>query len=177
MYCSGCGQALAPGEGFCHQCGRPVAQPVPPVPGMMYQIQTYASKVKTLAVFWLVYAGLNLVLGFVGVAFLHAFWGNNHWGNWDRSPWNGPWGGPFSPWFGPALIHFAWIAILVRVGLALAAGWGLMERAQWGRFVALVAAFLNILHFPFGTALAIFTLVLLLGYRNNALYNELIRTP
>jgi hypothetical protein len=175
MYCSGCGQALAPGQGFCPQCGRPVAPAVPPVPGMIYQVQTYASKIKTLAVFWFVYAGLNLVLGFVGVAFLHAFWANSHWGNWDH--WNGPWGGPFGPWFGLALVRFAWIAILLRVGSALAAGWGLIERAPWGRFVALIAAFLNIIHPIFGTILGIFTLVLLLGFRNNALYNELVRTP
>jgi len=173
MYCSGCGQALAPGQGICPQCGRPVAQPVPPVPGMNYLIETYATKVRTLGVFWFIYAGLNMLMGFAGMAFLHSFWGNNHWGPWDH----GPWGGPFGPWFGPAIIHLAWVAILVRVGLALAAGWGLMERAQWGRFVALVAAFLNIIHFPFGTALAIFTLALLLGYRNNALYNQLTGTP
>lgn len=172
MYCSGCGQALAQGQGFCLHCGRPVAPPVPPVPGMNYLIETYATKVKTLGVFWFVYAGLNLLMGFVGMAFLHTFWSNNHWGAWDRSPWGGP-----LPWFGPAIIHLAWVAILVRVGLALAAGWGLMERANWGRFVALVAAFLNIIHFPFGTALAIFTLVLLLGYRNNALYSQLSGTP
>ncbi|MGB6688368.1 MAG: hypothetical protein WBE76_11050 [Terracidiphilus sp.] len=140
---------------------------------MNYLIETYATKVRTLGVFWFVYAGLNLLLGFVGMAFLHTFWGNNHWGIWDH----GPWGSPFGPWFGPAIIHLAWVAILVRVGLALAAGWGLMERTQWGRFVALVAAFLNIIHFPFGTALAIFTLVLLLGYRNNALYCQLSGTP
>ncbi len=174
MFCSGCGQVLAPGQGFCQQCGRPVAPPVPPVPGMMYQVQTYASKIKTLAVFWFVYAGLNLVLGFVGMAFLHAFWSSHHWGPWDHSPLGDA---PFGPWFGPVIIHFAWLAILVRVGSALAAGWGLIERAQWGRFVALVAAFLNIIHPLFGTILGIFTLVLLLGYRNTALYNELIRTP
>jgi hypothetical protein len=174
MYCSGCGQALTPGQGFCQHCGRPVAPPVPPVPGMMYQVQTYASKIKTLAVFWLVYAGLNLVLGFVGMTFLHAFWSGHHWGPWDHNPWGEA---PFGPWFGPMIIRFAWLAILVRVGSALAAGWGLMERAQWGRFVALVAAFLNIIHPLFGTILGIFTLVLLLGFRNNALYNELIRTP
>jgi hypothetical protein len=173
MFCSGCGLALAPGQTLCPQCGRPVAPPVPPVPGLVYQIGTYASKIKTLGVFWFIYAGVRLVLGFVGMAFLHSFWGNNHWGPWNH----GPWGTPFGPWFGPAILHLAWVVIVVRVGLAIAAGWGLMERSQWGRFVALVAAFLNILDFPFGTALAIFTLIMLLGYRNNALYNELAHTP
>jgi hypothetical protein len=91
-------------------------------------------------------------------------------------PWmNGPWAhGPFPPeMLGPALMRFAWIAILVRAGLALAAGWGLYERAQWGRIVAIVAAILSLLKFPLGTALGIWTLVVLLGYRNTTLYEQL----
>jgi hypothetical protein len=171
MFCSGCGQALAPGQGFCPQCGHPVAPMAPPVPGMMYQVQAYASKIKTLAVFWFVYAGLNLIIGLL----LHAFLSSHHWANLDR--WNGVWGGPFGPSFGLALVRFAWVLTLLRAGSALAAGWGLMERAQWARFAALVAAFLNIIHPIFGTILGIFTLVLLLGYRNNALYNQLSGTP
>jgi hypothetical protein len=62
---------------------------------------------------------------------------------------------------------------VVRAGLALAAGWGLMEHARWGRLVAIVAAIFNILKFPFGTAIGIWTLVVLLGYRNSSLYEQL----
>jgi hypothetical protein len=50
-----------------------------------------------------------------------------------------------------------------------------MERSEWGRIVAIVAAFLSILKFPFGTALGIWTLVMLLGYRNTTLYDQLER--
>jgi hypothetical protein len=63
--------------------------------------------------------------------------------------------------------------IIVRAGLAFMAGWGLMEHAPWGRVVAIVAAFLCILKIPFGTAIAIWTLVTLLGYRNTTLYDQL----
>jgi hypothetical protein len=62
---------------------------------------------------------------------------------------------------------------MVRTGMALVAAWGLLERAQWGRIVAIVAAFLSLLKFPFGTALGIWTLVVLLGYRNTTLYEQL----
>jgi hypothetical protein len=48
-----------------------------------------------------------------------------------------------------------------------------MEHSQWGRIVAIVAAFLSLLKFPFGTALGIWTLVVLLGYRNSSLYEQL----
>ena len=42
-----------------------------------------------------------------------------------------------------------------------------------GRVVAIVAAFLSLLRFPFGTALGIWTLVMLMGYRNASLYDQL----
>jgi hypothetical protein len=145
-----------------------VAPAVPSVPGFQFQLESYAGKVKLLGIFWFVYAGLSLVLGFAGLAFAHAFF--------FGSPWiSGPWAhGPLPPeWFGPAFLHLVWIALIVRSGLAVAAGWGLMEHAQWGRIVALVAAFLCLLKFPLGTALGIWTLVLLLGYRNSTLYDQL----
>jgi hypothetical protein len=48
-----------------------------------------------------------------------------------------------------------------------------MVRAPWGRVLAIIAAFVNIIKFPFGTALAIWTLVMLMGYRNATLYEQL----
>jgi uncharacterized membrane protein (DUF2068 family) len=148
--------------------------PIPPIPGIAYLVDNYASKIRTLGVFWFVYAGLSLLLGFAKLAFLQAFFAH-HFGMWGHGPFMHS---PFEQdWFGPAFLHLAWITVLVRTGLALAAGWGLMERARWGRFVALVAAFLNIIHLPFGTALAICTLVLLMGYRNNTLYDQLLQQP
>jgi len=170
MFCSGCGLALVPGQGFCPQCGRPVAPAVPPVPGLQFQLESYAGKVKALGILWLVWAALSLAFGVVGLTFAKAFL-FGHFGPWM----NGPWAhGPLPPeWLGSAILHFAWVILVIRSGLALAAGWGLMERTQWGRIVAIVAAFLNVLKFPFGTALGVWTLIVLLGYRNATLYDQL----
>ncbi len=177
MFCSGCGQALASGQTFCAHCGRPSVAVIPPVPGLPYQVENYAGKVRTLSIFWFIYAGVSLLLGFAGLAFLHAFLNNAPWmhGPWAHGPgMNGPWPGPFPPnFFGPALLHLAWLFILVRTVLAAAAGWGLMEHAPWGKVVAIIAAIFNLLKFPFGTAMAIWTLVTLLGYRNSTLYEQL----
>lgn len=172
MFCSGCGQALAPGQAFCAQCGRPSAVIVPPVPGMQYQVENYAGKIRLLSIFWFIYAGVSLLLGFAGLAFMHAFMGNAPWMNapWMHGPMHGPWP-PFS--FGPAILHLAWIFLTLRALLAAAAGWGLVEHAPWGRIVAIVAAILSLIRFPFGTALGIWTLVVLLGYRNVTLYEQL----
>ncbi|MGB6974685.1 MAG: hypothetical protein WBD67_08395 [Terracidiphilus sp.] len=169
MFCSGCGQPVAPGQPLCSQCGRPVAPPIPPIPNFEFQLQTYAGRVRALSIVWFVYAGLSLLLGFVGMTFFSAFLMHAF----------GPWGngfdhGPFGPgWFGPAFIHLFWAMILVRTALALVAGWGLLERAPWGRVVAIVAAIFSLIKFPIGTALGIWTLVTLLGYRNSTLYDQL----
>ena len=165
MYCSGCGDALAPGQAFCAQCGRPSAAVIPPIPGLQFQLQAYAGKIRVLAIFWFIYAGIALLTGFAGMAFLHAF----------LSGAMGPWmNGPKPPQFlGPFLLQFVWVILIARVALAVCAAWGLMQHAQWGRMVAIVAAIFSLLKFPFGTAMGIWTLVVLLGYRNGTLYEQL----
>lgn len=165
MYCSACGQGLVPGQPVCPQCGRPTAAPVPPIPNFGFQLQNYAGRVRALGVVWLVYGGLSLAFGFLGMAFAGSFLHGGF----------GPWGHGFGPnwWFGPALLRFAWSILIVRSALALIAGWGLMERTQWGRVVAIVAGFVSLVRIPIGTALGIWTLVTLLGYRNTTLYDQL----
>ncbi len=165
MFCSGCGQEMAPGQAFCGSCGRPSAGVIPPVPGFQFQLENYAGKVKTLSIFWFVYAGLTLLAGLAGLSFLHAFF-SGAFGNYMH--------GPLPPeWLGPMIVHLAIPFILLRTALAVAAGWGLLERAAWGRIAAIVAAILSLLKFPFGTALGIWTLLMLIGYRNATLYDQL----
>jgi hypothetical protein len=144
--------------------------PVPPIPGFAFQLESYAGKVRALGIVWLVYAAVALLTGIAALAFANAFL-SGHFGPWM----NGPWGrGPMPPmWIGPTILRFAWVFLAVRVCLAAVAGWGLLERAQWGRIVAIVAACLSLLKFPFGTAMGIWTLVVLLGYRNSTLYDQL----
>jgi hypothetical protein len=162
MYCSACGHALVPNQPVCPQCGRPVAA-VPPVPGLGFELSSYVSRLRALAVVWYIYGGLSLAFGLIGMAFLDS-WLHGRFNYWTH--------GPIPPmWLGPA-IHFAWVFTITRAGLALAAGYGLMHREPWGRIVAIVSAFVNIIKFPFGTALAIWTLITLMGYRNTTLYDS-----
>ena len=171
MFCSGCGPPVAPGQQVCPQCGRPTAAPPPPpVPNLAFEVANYANRIRALSTVWFIYGGLSLVTGIVALSFANSFL--NGGGFWMHGPWARN-GFPLGPGFGPAIIHFAWIMLMLRSGLAFVAGWGLMERAPWGRVVAIVAAFLSILKIPFGTAIAIWTLVMLLGYRNTSLYDQL----
>jgi hypothetical protein len=140
------------------------------MPGLAFQLESYAGKVKALGVVWLIYAAVAMVTGIAALAFANAFF-SGHFGPWMNGPWAN---GPMPPfWFGPAILRFAWVFLLARVCLAALAGFGLLERAQWGRIVAIVAAILCMIKFPFGTAMGIWTLIVLLGYRNSTLYDQL----
>ena len=171
MFCSSCGRALEAGQPACPQCGRPVtpvapqAPYIPPPPNPQFLLAGYAGKIRVLGILWLVYAGVSLLFGFAGLAFLHAFMSNG------MFPWMHHPAPPMM--FFPALIHLAWIFIVGRAVLAAVAGWGLLERTEWGRIVAIVAAILCILKIPFGTALGIATLIILLGARNWTLYEQI----
>ncbi len=170
MFCSGCGHALAPGQAFCPQCSRPTAPAVAPPPGLQFQVERYAGKVRVLGILWIAYACISLVVGFAALAFAKTFLFHGF-GPWMHGPMMH---GPMSPdWFGPAWIHIVWILLSVRIVLCVVAGWGLLERTQWGRIVAIVAAILCLIRIPLGTALGIATLIILLGYRNSALYEHL----
>ena len=59
--------------------------------------------------------------------------------------------------------------------LTFVAGWGLYKREPWGRTFALVMAFLNLLSVPFGTALGIYTLVVLLPGESDAEWKAISR--
>jgi hypothetical protein len=139
------------------------------MPGLQFQVENYAAKVRSLSIVWFIYAAFAFLTGVAGLTFAHAFF-SHHFGNWGYGPWSG---GSGPEWFAPMIMGFGWSVLLVRSALAVIAAWGLYERAQWGRIVAIVAAFLSLLKFPFGTALGIWTLVVLLGYRNASLYEEL----
>jgi hypothetical protein len=156
---------LEQGQIVCPQCNRPVAPAVPPVPGFEFALAGYASKVRVLGILWLVYAGITLVFGIVGLAFAHAFLSGGF----------GPFAHSHVPqtWFFPGLLSIAWVFMLGRTVLAVVAGWGLLERSQWGRIVAIIAAILCLIRIPLGTALGIATLIILIGARNWMLYDEL----
>jgi hypothetical protein len=136
-------------------------------------------RVNALALGWLIYAAVIGVLGFFGLIFAHAAL-SGHMGPY----WHGPFGGHLGRHWadhgltGPGLpifLHFAWVALLIRFGLALASGLGLMQKAPWGRWVAIVAGCLALIHMPFGTVLGIWTLIVLLNAPNALGYDVMAR--
>lgn len=174
MYCSACGTAIPEGQAACPQCGQQtVIAPPPgavppataaPVPGFDYELMRYGNGLRALSICWFVYAALILIAGFVGMAFARHFLAPG-WGPWSH--------GEIPPWWLHMVLSAGWTMILFRAALAAAAGVGLMEHAPWGKIVAIVAAILTLIHIPLGTALGIWTLVMLLGCRHSTFYEQL----
>jgi uncharacterized membrane protein (DUF2068 family) len=66
--------------------------------------------------------------------------------------------------------------IFLVTGVAgIIAGWGLYERRSWARILAIVLGFLNLFHWPFGTAIGIYTLWVLLPTSSEAEYQRIAR--
>ena len=148
MYCSGCGQPIAPNQPVCANCGKPVAQPMP-VGYLPYnRVQRH---VQTLAILWLAYSLFAVLAWFVAIPFLGFIFGHaNH--GFGRPP-----GFPF-----PMSLHWMLplitIAVYLRSVLGALVGIGLLRRERWARLLAIVVSILNLIKFPLGTALSIYTL-------------------
>src|SRR2546427_7397278 len=70
------------------------------------------------------------------------------------------------------LLTLVAIFVLSKALLGFAAGWGLLRREGWARIVALIGGFLALFHPPFGTALGIYTLWVLLPSESEREYAE-----
>ena len=154
MFCDRCGTNL-PGEvRFCPSCGRQFGAVPPPQP-----VNRVSGNLRTLAILWMVYSAFRVLPGL----FLRSL-GNYGW--------------PFmhnTPYFVHGVLETVGGVFIFTGVLGLVAGWGLMERHSWARMLAIVLAFLSLIHFPFGTAIGIYTLWVLLPAASEQEYQRLAR--
>jgi hypothetical protein len=80
------------------------------------------------------------------------------------------------PFVAPFVILIGWL-VLARGIAGIIVGVGLLQRAPWARVWALVMGFLSILSIPFGTALGIYTIWVLLGAGAEEEYRRLGSQP
>jgi hypothetical protein len=66
------------------------------------------------------------------------------------------------------------ILVLAKAVCGFFAGWGLMQREPWARVLALVLAFLSLFNVPFGTAVGVYTLWVLLPGQSQQEYDALV---
>jgi len=159
MVCRACGTAIAEGVHFCSNCGAPVVvtpQPMYPQPPMTMYLPRVQRHLQTLGILWCVLGVYRVVTGLIGMIFLRAFTTHNL-GN-DAWMFGGRFHGPFPPMWMAGLWPVIALATVCTAALALVAGYGLLNRAPWGRTLAIIAAIFALLKFPLGTALGIYTL-------------------
>ena len=172
MYCSGCGQAIPPGQQFCPNCGRPVplnAAAAAPPTWLYTRVHRH---IQALSVLWIAYAVWTLFGWLIAMSFFGGVFGG-YFGHWNHGPWGGWDVYPFHhmPWFMPLITAI----LIARAILSAVTGFALAARAPWARILAIVAAFLTILK-PFtGTALAIYTLWVMLPGSSGQEYDQIAR--
>jgi hypothetical protein len=163
MFCDRCGHAVLPDQRFCPQCGKQfsdamaVARPAPS------RVQEH---VRLLGILWLGLSALNalgaVVLYIVAnTIFIHF------------EDMGAPRGLPFG--FVHSLLMAIGAFVLVKAVAGFFAGWGLLQREPWARMLTLVLAFVSLFNFPFGTALGIYSLWVLLPAKSEKEYEAAAR--
>jgi hypothetical protein len=120
-----------------------------------------AGHVRLLGIFWLAISAFRLLPGI----FLIAMFSGSMF---TFLP-------PGVPFFVHNIVRLAGYAFILAGGVGLLAGWGLLERQPWARMLAIVLGCLNLIDMPFGTALGIYTLWVLLPAGSEEEYRRISR--
>jgi len=162
MFCDACGNSLQPDQRFCSRCGKAISGGAP----LMYPRQNRVQEhIRLLGILWLAVSALNAVGGAVliiiaNTLFLHV----------------SEMGVPAvqAMWLHPFLQAIGFL-ILVKAAFGFLAGWGLLQRESWARMMTLILSFFALFNVPFGTALGIYSLWVLLPAESERDYEEQAR--
>jgi hypothetical protein len=161
MFCDRCGAAIQTDQSFCSRCGKELASGVVSFP-RRGRVQEH---VRLLGILWLAFSALNAVGGVIlfilaNTLFVHLpeITGQSAATAWLR---------PF--------LSFIGILIVLKGAAGFLAGWGLLQRETWARMLTLVLSFLALINIPFGTAIGIYTLWVLLPAGSDAEYEAQVR--
>lgn len=159
MFCDQCGTQLQPGAPRCGSCGKPAL-------GLVELRRSRVREhVQLLGILWMAFSALNVIGGLILIVVAQTLFGHAiHISN-----------GPppeITAWLRPFLTVIGWL-ILAKAAAGFIAGWGLLQRQEWARIVALVVGFVALLNLPFGTALGIYTIWVLLPTQSDDEYKAL----
>jgi zinc-ribbon domain len=172
MFCDKCGKPIAEGAQFCSSCGKALG--AVPVAGQAAVARPISDgrvqrHIQLLAILWLVTGILRFVE--VGSIFIVGRMLPFLIGGFGVGPPQTNFPFDFLP-FGLYAIG----GLLALFGIAhFALAWGLFQREPWARMLGLVIGFLALLRPPFGTALGIYTIWVLLPQRSGQEYDQLSR--
>jgi len=156
MFCDRCGTRLSEFQQFCPACGKAAgAVPLMPVESRI------AGHVRLLGILWLAISAFRLIPGlFLLAMFRH--------GTMSFLP-------SGVPFFVHGLLRGVGMLVLASAVVGILAGWGLLDRQPWARMLAIVQGCFNLIDMPFGTALGVYTLWVLLPSKSEEEYRQISR--
>jgi zinc-ribbon domain len=163
MFCNRCGTQLQPNYIVCPKCGDPInatsVNPPTTVPGAgrSGRVQKH---LRTLGILWIVVGALWIIPSIVLMGLSHS----SHIVIGDDM---------FTHAFMPPMLFSMGSIFLIVAAGGILVGWGLMNHERWARTTAIVIGILAVFHPPFGTALGIYTLWVLLPAEAAAEYDRL----
>jgi zinc-ribbon domain len=164
MFCDRCGAPVQADQRFCGQCGKEFGGGAVGFP----RRSRVAGHVRLLGILWLALSALNAVGGLVMFVLANTVFMHLH--ELPNVPPDVPAG------FLHALFGTIGIIVLVKAAIGFIAGWGLLQRESWARMLTIVLAFLALFNIPFGTAVGIYTLWVLLPAEADAEYQQQVRS-
>lgn len=157
MFCDQCGVSLVEGQQRCVRCGKPVL-------GYVGR-RRVEDHVRLLSVLWMALSAFNVVGGVVLLIVANTIFGSLH--QWSRAEGAA---GLLHP-----LLSFLGVFVLAKAAAGFLAGWGLLQREEWARVLSLVVGFVSLFNIPFGTAVGVYTLWVLLPAQSEEEYLSLAK--
>jgi|SRR5205807_1940021 len=154
MFCDSCGTQVQPGQPVCSKCSKPLT-------GYVQQKNRMEHHVHLLGIFWIVYSILHGIAGVVLIILANTLFGPM--GRMETG----------APVFLQPLLSAIGILLAVKGVAGVAAGYGLTQRAPWARITVVVLGMIALLNIPFGTALGVYTIWVLLPPGADTQYQSL----
>jgi hypothetical protein len=168
MFCQHCGGQLATDARFCTVCGTPVSTTGAGTVAAPDPARALLNHLPVLSVLWVVYSIFRILMALWAIGF---------------SRYMLPMFGRMMPpqvevsgvlRFMSAIYWASGVFAVVTGALGLWAAWALWHRDPAGRTIALIIAFISLISIPFGTAIGIYTLVVLLPQSAAQSYARLV---
>jgi len=115
-----------------------------------------AGHIRLLGILWLAISALRLIPGLILIAIAGS----------RIFP-------PDIPPFVQALLPAIGLCFLLVAGIGIAIGWGLLARQPWARMLTIIFGAISLVDIPFGTALGIYTLWVLLPAESEQEYKSM----
>jgi len=161
MFCEKCGSPLPPAAQYCTRCGKQLMARMQFASPSRNPVQEH---IRLLGILWMALFAVNVLGG--GALLIVA---NTFFARWNHFP------AEVHSTFLQPLLSFIGILILVKAAAGFLAGYGLLQREAWARILVLILGFLSLFNVPFGTALGVYTLWVLLPATSDEEYRALSR--